>query len=48
MRKSEKNRKQNGQNGQYKWKNNDLQNIHIQFKDRVTRVFTDRNSLLFN
>ena len=38
IRKSKNNRQHNGQKKKYKRTNNDLQNIHIKTKDRVTRT----------
>ena len=38
IRISKKNRQHNGQTKKYKMINNDLQNIHINHKDRVTRT----------
>ena len=38
IRKSKKNRQHNGQKKKYKRTNNDLQDMHIQTKDRVTRT----------
>ena len=38
IRISKKNRQHNGQRKKYKRTNNDLQNIHIKLKDRVTRT----------
>ena len=38
IRKSKKNRQHNGQKKKDKKTNNDIQNIHIKLKDRVTRT----------
>ena len=38
IRKSKKNRQHNDQKKKYKRTNNDPQNIHINYKDRVTRT----------
>ena len=38
IRKSKKNRQHNGQKKRYKRTNNDLQNITLKTKDRVTRT----------
>ena len=38
IRKSKKDTQHNGQKKKYKRTNNDLQNIHIKTKDRVTRT----------